>query len=82
MHGTKVGFMRDILSEAKSHLRQNEVNHMEVPHYQEISVKNLCENAMKDEVLAKYLPRRSSCRAGCQNVDSSSGCCALCGTST
>ena len=41
MHGTKVGFMRDILSEAKSHLKQNEVNHMEVPDYQEISVKNL-----------------------------------------
>jgi hypothetical protein len=36
-----MGFMRDILSEAKSHLKQNEVNHMEVPHYQEISVKNL-----------------------------------------
>ena len=33
MHGTKVGFMRDILSEKKSHLRLNEVNHMEVPHY-------------------------------------------------
>ena len=58
MHGTKVGFMRDILSEAKSHLRQNEVNHMEVPHYQEISVKNLYEDAMKDEVLAKYLPTK------------------------
>ena len=41
MHGTKVGFMRDFLSEAKSHLKQNEVNDMEVPHYQEISVKNL-----------------------------------------
>ena len=50
--------MRDILSEAKSHLRQNEVNHMEVSHYQEISVKNLCEDAMKDEVLAKYLPMK------------------------
>ena len=26
MHGTKVSFMRDILSEAKLYLRQNEVN--------------------------------------------------------
>ena len=26
MHGTKLGFMGDILSEAKSFLRQNEVN--------------------------------------------------------
>jgi hypothetical protein len=33
MHGTKVGFMRDILSESKSFLKQNEVNHMEVPCY-------------------------------------------------
>ena len=30
MHGTKLGFMRDILSEAKLFLRQNDVNHMEV----------------------------------------------------
>ena len=58
MHGTKLGFMRDILSEAKSFLRQNEVNHMEVPCYQEISVKNLYEDAMKDEVLVKYLPTK------------------------
>ena len=55
MHGTKLGFMSDILSEAKSFLRQNEVNHMEVPCYQEISVKNLYEDAMKDELLVKYL---------------------------
>ena len=41
MHGTKVGFMRDILIEAKSHLKHNEVNYMEVPHDQKISVKNL-----------------------------------------
>ncbi len=58
MHGTKLGFMRDILSEAKMFLRQNEVNHMEVPCYQEISVKNLYEDAMKDELLVKYLPRK------------------------
>ena len=31
---------------------------MEVPHYREISVKNLYEDAMKDEVLAKYLPTK------------------------
>jgi hypothetical protein len=31
---------------------------MEVPCYQEISVKNLYEDAMKDELLAKYLPTR------------------------
>ena len=58
MHGTKVSFMRDILSEAKLYLRQNEVNRMEVPCYQDISVKNLYEDAMKDELLARYLPTK------------------------
>ena len=56
MQGTKVSFMRDILSEAKLCLKQNDVNHMEVPAYQEISVKNLYVDALKDELLVKYLP--------------------------
>ena len=46
--GTKVGFMRDILSETKLYLRSNEVNHMKVPLFQEISVKNLYQDAMTD----------------------------------
>ena len=56
MHGTKVSFMRDVLSENKLCLKQNEVYRMEVPCYQEISVKNLYDDALKDEVLKKYLP--------------------------
>ncbi len=31
---------------------------MEVPCYQEISVKNLYEDAMKDDLLVKYLPKK------------------------
>ena len=31
---------------------------MEVPCYQEISVKNLYQDAMKDELLANYLPTK------------------------
>ena len=31
---------------------------MEVPHYQEISVKNLYDDALKDELLVKYLPTK------------------------
>jgi hypothetical protein len=58
MQGTKVGFMRDILSETKSCLKQNEVSHMEMPCYHEISVKNLYADAMKDELLARYLPSK------------------------
>ena len=55
MHGTKVSFMRDVLSEAKLCLKQNEVNRIEIPCYKEISVKNLYDDALKDEVLKKYL---------------------------
>jgi hypothetical protein len=31
---------------------------MEVPCYQELSVKNLYADAMKDELLAKFLPTK------------------------
>ena len=58
MQGTKLSFLRDILNEKKLHLKQNEVNHMEVPTYQEISVKNMYEDAMADELLIKYLPTK------------------------
>ena len=58
MHATKISFMRDIISETKMFLRQNEINRMEVPCYQEISVKNLYTDAMGDELLVKYLPSK------------------------
>lgn len=56
--GTKLSFLRDILSEKKLHLKQNEVIRLEVPAYQEISVKNLYDDAMRDPVLSKYLPSK------------------------
>ena len=40
MKGTKLIFLRDILSEKKLHLKQNEVIRLEIPAYQELSVKN------------------------------------------
>ena len=55
---TKLSFLRDILADKKSHLKQNEVIRIEIPNYQELSVKNLYEDAMKDPVLSKYLPTR------------------------
>ena len=58
MKGTKLSFMRDILSEKKLHLKKNEVIHLDIPAYQEISVKNLYEDALKDPVLGKYLPTK------------------------
>lgn len=56
MGGTKLSFMRDILSETKKHLKVNEVNFMQVPNYKELSVKNMYEDAIADPVLSKYLP--------------------------
>ena len=58
MKGTKLSFLRDILSEKKLNLKQNEVIRLEIPAYQELSVKNLYEDAMKDAVLSKYLPTK------------------------
>ena len=40
--------MRDIFAEKKLHLKQNEVIRLEIPQYQELSVKNLYDDAMKD----------------------------------
>ena len=53
MKGTKLSFMRDILADKKQHLKQNEVIRLDIPAYQELSVKNLYEDAMKDPVLTK-----------------------------
>ena len=36
----------------------NEVIHLKVPNYQEISVKNMYEDACGDEILSKYLPSK------------------------
>jgi hypothetical protein len=58
MKATKLSFLRDILADKKSHLKQNEVIRLEIPNYQELSVKNLYEDAMKDPVLSKYLPSK------------------------
>ena len=58
MKGTKLSFMRDILSDKKLHLKQNEVIRLDIPAYQELSMKNLYEDAIKDPVLTKYLPTK------------------------
>ena len=58
MKGTKLSFFRDILADKKLHLKQNEIIRLDIPSYQELSVKNLYEDAMKDPVLTKYLPTK------------------------
>jgi hypothetical protein len=56
IHGTTLAFMRDILKNEKRALRTNEVVHLEIPLYPEISVKNLYDDAMADAEVARYLP--------------------------
>jgi len=58
LHGTSLDFMREILSEKKLHLKVNEVIHLEVPNYQELSIKNLYDDALADPELQKYLPSK------------------------
>ena len=48
--------MKDILKDEKRALRVNEVVHLDVPLYPEISVKNLYDDAMADPDVTKYLP--------------------------
>jgi hypothetical protein len=58
-NGTKLSFLRDLLSENKQHLKRNEVIFMAIPNYKEISVKNLYDDAMQDPVLSRYLPNKN-----------------------
>ena len=57
MQGTKLSYLRDILSDKKLHLKKSDVIKMDIPAYEELSVKNLYDDAMMDEVLSKYLPK-------------------------
>ena len=46
--GTKVSFLRAIFCNKKKALKQTNVTKMVVPHYDELSVKKLYADAMKD----------------------------------
>ena len=54
--GTKISFMRAIFCNNKKALKQTNVRSIVVPHYDELSVKNLYGDAMKDELVKDYLP--------------------------
>ena len=58
MKGTKLSFMHDVLADKKLHLKQNEIIRLDITAYQEISVQNFYEDALKDYVLTKYLPTK------------------------
>ena len=52
----KVSFLKAIFCNKKKALRQINVHNIVVPHYEELSVKNLYDDAMKDELVRDYLP--------------------------
>ena len=54
--GTKISFLRAIFCNKKKALKQTKVQSIVVPHYDELSVKNLYGDAMKDELVKDYLP--------------------------
>jgi hypothetical protein len=54
--GTKISFLRDIFCNKKKALKQANVHKVVIPHYEELSVKNLYDDAMKDELVRDYLP--------------------------
>ena len=56
LKGTKVVFLRAIFCNKKKALKQTNVHIIVVPHYEELSVKNLYADAMKDPLLKNYDP--------------------------
>ena len=55
--GTKMSFLRAIFSNKKKALKQTKVAKIVIPHFEELSVKNLYDDAMKDEVVKDYPAR-------------------------
>ena len=53
---TRISFLRAIFCNKKKALKQINVHNMVVPHYEELSVKNIYADAMKDELLRDYIP--------------------------
>ena len=49
-------FLKKVLTEQKQLLQLSEVKYVHVPHYDELSVKNLYDDFMKLEGVKKYFP--------------------------
>jgi hypothetical protein len=55
---TRLVFIRAFLQNKKKVLKSVEVKRITVPRYEELSVKNLYDDAMSDHDLSVYLPDR------------------------
>ncbi len=49
--GTKVAFLRAIVASEKQVLKQTQVTHIEVPRFEELSVKSLYKEALADPLV-------------------------------
>jgi hypothetical protein len=58
---TKVAYLRAIVADQKKILKQSEIRSMIIPRYEELSVKNLYAEAMKDPLISSYLPDPDHC---------------------
>ena len=55
-HGTKVGFIKALLNDQKQALQRDKVILTEIPRFEELSVKNLYNDAINDQIVGPYLP--------------------------
>ena len=49
---TKIVFLKALIRDEKKALKQSQLVHLVIPHYEEISVVNMYEDAMKDSELS------------------------------
>ena len=54
--GTKVVFLRSIVADQKKVFKQDQIIHIVVPKYEELSVKNLYLESLADPMIGSYLP--------------------------
>ena len=53
---TRLSFIRDVLQDKKKLLKTTELVKINVPRYEELSVKNLYRDAIRDQEVGPYLP--------------------------
>ena len=49
-------FLKQVLAEEKTLIKKSNVSYIEVPHYDELAVKNLWPQFAEDDLLVRYFP--------------------------
>jgi hypothetical protein len=58
LQATRISFLRAILRDEKKALKLSDIVHLNIPYYEEISVRNMYEDAMQDPKVSLYLPTK------------------------